>query len=438
MPRKRKQIQRSPAEIEAIDLMSREELEACTGHYIAYQIVEAEKRTSTRPQRSEDGAQGAAPPPTNRGGKSTDGAEYVKLVLDDGVVKEIPQRRGWGGDSAFIDWVNLTIGEETIGSSEDQPVTRFGFVDGEVVELVEGKEGESPVTPDQVMVCMSNRLHNIFGFGITSKREMGANFYRESWILGDAWGMVCYGGQRGTIMVTLNGSGCAAAREGWEGRLKTFLETAQRARLTRVDFAHDDYTGETYSVDRADQDHTDGLFNCGGRNPDTEYRGNWKNPNGKGRTFNVGNRSNGKFCRVYEKGRQLGDKNSEWVRIEVEFKSTDRVIPFDALIRPGEYLAASYPAFSWINERQERIYTTTKAACISVEKAVAWIRHQCGASIGLMVGLFGADQFLAKVVREGNPSWSKVNNFLLSPPAIHQEKPSVVPFNLVATSAAWA
>jgi phage replication initiation protein len=355
------------------------------------------------------------PPPTNRGGKFPETVSTVKLCLENGVIKEIPQRRGWGGDAAFIDWVNFTIGDETIDSGSDTTAIRFAMVNGEVVEIEEGGKGESPITPDQVMIYMSNRLKRIFGFGITSKRDMGANFYRESWVLGDAWGMVCYGGQRHTIMVTLNGTGCAAAKEGWEGRLKAFLETAQRSRLTRLDLAHDDYSGETYNVNQADLDHTNGLFNCGGRNPDCEYRGNWKSPNGKGRTFNIGNRANGKFCRIYEKGRQLGDENSEWVRIEVEFKSCDRVIPFDALLRPGEYLAASYPAFAWISERQERIMTTQKVCSANVDKAVKWIRHQCGASIGLMVDLFGVESFLEKVRRDGNPAWSKVPNFLLSP-----------------------
>lgn len=51
-----------------------------------------------------------------------------------------------------------------------------------------------------------------------------------------------------------------------------------------------------------------------------------------------------------KKGRQLGDKASEWVRVEAEMKSVNRIIPFDALLRPGEYLAAAYPAFAWINE----------------------------------------------------------------------------------------
>lgn len=339
-------------------------------------------------------------------------------MVEDGVCKEVPKRRGYGGDVAFIDWVNLTIGEESL-SVIDSAISR------------------DAVSDNQMRCCLSGRLTEIFGFGITAKREKGANFYRESWVIGDEWGMVCHGGQRGTIMITLNGTGCMAAKEGWELRLKTFLESCKRSRLTRVDFARDDYTGETYSVDKADQDHTDNLFNCGGRNPDCEYRGNWKNPNGKGRTFNIGNRSNGKFCRVYEKGRQLGDKSSNWTRIEVEFKSVDRVIPFDCLLVPGEYLAASYPAFNWINDRQERIHTTQKVVTATVEKAVAWIRHQCGPSISAMVDIFGVDKFLEKVTREGTPKFTKLPNHHLSPPAIHQLASTAIPVDLHAASFAW-
>lgn len=338
----------------------------------------------------------------------------ARLVMENGEVKEIPARRGWGGDSAFVDWVNFSFGEEAL------------MVDS-----------SCPITEKDILAICSSRLHDVLGFGITSKREKGANFYRESWNLGDGWGMVCHGGQRGTVLVALSGEGCAAAKEGWEMRLKKLLERTARARITRLDCAHDDFTGTAYSVNRADTDHTDGLFNCGGRNPDCEYRGNWKRPNGKGRTFQVGNRTNGKYCRVYEKGRQLGDKNSEWVRVEVEFKSTDRIIPFDALIRPGEYLAAAYPAFSWINERQERIYTTQKIVTANVDRAVAWLKHQCGASIKSLVEIFGVEGALSKIIRDGEPSWTKVPNFLLSPPAIHQEIwiPKVA--NLNASVNAW-
>lgn len=357
-------------------------------------IDEAEQRRLASAARQA----GRLPPPSNTGGKSDDGSDdSVRLVLEGGEVKQIPKRRGWGGDAAFVDWLNFTIGEETIVNDDEIP------------------------SPDHVMIAMSNRLINIFGFGITSKREKGANFYRESWVIGDNWGMVCHGGQRHTILVMLSGSGCAAALEGWEKRLVDFLQGADRARLTRVDFAHDDYEGSTYSVDRADADHTSGLFNCGGRHPDCEHRGNWKFPNGKGRTLNVGNRTNGKFCRVYEKGRQLGDSESPWVRIEVEFKSVDRVIPFDCLLRPGEYLAASYPAFSWISAHQERILTTQKTCVANVDRAVKWVRHQCGSTIREMVALFGVSEFLQKVIRpDGLPAWAKVPRFDLSPEPIQK------------------
>jgi phage replication initiation protein len=99
--------------------------------------------------------------------------------------------------------------------------------------------------------------------------------------------------------------------------------------------------------------------------PDCEHRGNWKRPSGKGRTFYVGSRKNGKFFRAHEKGRQLGDKNSEWVRLEVEFKSVDRELLYDILLMPGAYMAAAYPALSWIEQEQVRIKTKQKTAQIT-------------------------------------------------------------------------
>lgn len=386
----------------------------------------ANKRKADRLLAEANEAAGGSPPRTNRGEKGDQGRSTVKLVLEDGVVKEITQRRGWGGDTAFIDWVNFTIGEETLGEDTIRNVCRVGYDDnGEIDEIYE--ENAVPVTDMQVQLSMSRHLINIFGFGITSQRKNGANFYQTSWTLGDGWGMVCHGGQRGTILVMLSGEGCAAAKPGWELRLKTFLENSKRARISRVDLAHDDYTGTTYSVDRADQEHTDGLFHIHGRNPDCEHRGNWKNPNGKGRTLNIGNRSNGKFCRVYEKGRQLGDKSSNWVRIEVEFKGKDRIIPFDVLLRPGEYLAAAYPAFGWINLAQERIFTSQKVTEASIEKAKAWIKHQCGSSLKWLRDILGDEEFFKELLRDGDPKWAKVAHYLNAPKNINDFKQAITP-----------
>jgi DNA relaxase NicK len=48
----------------------------------------------------------------------------------------------------------------------------------------------------------------------------------------------------------------------------------------------------------------------------------------------VGKRKNGKLLRVYEKGKQLGDESSPWVRWELELHNRDRVIPWEVLLEP--------------------------------------------------------------------------------------------------------
>lgn len=344
-----------------------------------------------------EAAAGSAPS-TNRGVKSEIAA---RLVLEDGQVMEIPARRGWGGSSAFLDWVNFTTDESD-----------FFF-------------GTALLRDEEIIDRVSYYCKEIFGFGITAKRPAGANFYHDSFTLGEGFGMVCHGGQRSTVLVMLSGEGCAAAREGWEKRLHEFLlRCGPRAKLTRIDLAHDIYDGAAYSVDRADADFDAGLFNCGGRNPNHEQRGNWKHPSGKGRTLYIGNRDSGKFCRVYEKGRQLGDKTSEWVRVEVEMKSVNRIIPFDALLRPGEYLAASYPAFVWIFEHQERILTTQKKTEFVYKSMCAWLLKQCGPSINAMLQIEGsAEAVLKKIIKEGAiPARLKVSSWMFTGESVHEQQ----------------
>ncbi len=323
------------------------------------------------------------PPAGNTGGKSMEegGAASVppRFILVDGRPFEVPGRRGWGGDSAFIDWINFTAQEEAFF------------------------QGSTPVADDQVVMDhVSPVCREIFGFGVSHQRDNGANFYRDSYVLGDGYGIVCHGGQRGTVLISISGEGCAAAKEGWEERLRQWLEAHKAvARITRIDLAHDDYDG-ALTVDQLDQLFDQGGFNCGGRNPDVEHRGNWKHPNGKGRTLYVGNRRNGKFFRGYEKGKQLGDPASNWLRLEVEFKSVDREIPFDVLTRAGEYLAAAYPCLAFISEHQERIITTQKTMQITYASMCEWLRRQCGAAINVALEMEGSlEAFITKCVRVG-------------------------------------
>jgi phage replication initiation protein len=373
------------------------------GAQVAQSIALAHQRKAAAAAADEERerrAAAASAPSTNRGVKSEIAA---RLVLEDGKCLEIPARRTWGGDSSILDWVNFTTDERD-----------FMF-------------GKTLISDEEIIDRVSYYCKEIFGFGITEERPTGANFYHRSYVLGDKCGMVCHGGQKSTVLVMLSGDGCSAAREGWEKRLFDFLTTrcGSRAKLTRVDLAYDDYAGTRYSVDQADADFDANRFNCGGRNPNHEYRGNWKRPNGKGRTLYIGNRDSGKFCRVYEKGRQLGDKSSEWVRVEVEMKAVQRILPFEILLNPGQYLAASYPAFAWIKDRQERVLTIQKKTEMTYQSAVANAKKQIGAVVNVMLEIEGsAERVVDMLIKHGripsrlkNPSWL----FVKDGDAIHEQ-----------------
>lgn len=346
---------------------------------------------------------GADAPPQLTGGESGSEEGHVRIVLtDSGLVKAIPKRRGWGGKTAFVDWLNFTVHEST--------AQMFGH--GVLV------------SDQEIVLAFSEKFEKIFGYGITSANPSGRHFYKKSYTLGDNFGLVCHGGQRNTVLVSISGDGLAAAKKGWEGRLHEFLtKQADQPRITRIDLAHDDYDGSTYNVDQAKAEFEAGLFGSGGRIPDCEQRGNWYRPNGKGRTFYVGHRVNGKYARIYEKGKQLGDADSPWVRLEVEFKSVDRVIPFDALLNPGEYLAASYPAFGWLESNQKRIKTVQKSTEISYAAMCDWLLRQCGSALAVVAEIEGgAQQALDKVgIFKKMPSRLHIPHWSNSPEPIHKK-----------------
>ena len=64
----------------------------------------------------------------------------------------------------------------------------------------------------------------------------------------------------------------------------------------------------------------------------------------------MGSRASGKLCRVYEKGHELlgHESGDPWVRIEVEYRNSCRLIDYGVLDRPGDYFAGAY---SWTADR---------------------------------------------------------------------------------------
>lgn len=345
-------------------------------------------------------AGGQHPPITNRGGKSTGSASPLAGLPSFEALEDlhivpfgknskytlvaIPKPDSSADfNHSFVDWVT------------------FSFKSFEL--SLELNDGRPALHPHDYVSALSLHLYNIFGYGVSRKRESGLNFYQHSYDMGDnGWGFVCIGGQQESVCVTIKGQGLLAAKPGWEKRLYDFLLGIDGAKLTRIDLAHDNFASAT-SLDDYLQMYMDGKFISRGRAPNVEQAGNWINPNGKGRTLYIGSRTSGKLLRIYEKGLQLAggfhEKYPHWVRVELELKNIDRVIPLDALLKPGQYLAGAYPALSALFVIQSIIATAKNTVKSTFERAVEVTRHQFGKHIYTIFDVLGSDEALRRLTQ---------------------------------------
>ena len=270
---------------------------------------------------------------------------------------------------AFIDWITVSFHVATINPK----YIRTGQDDEEYMEMCRS-----------AVMDLIPSLMSIFGkkYHITKQFQKGRNFYQYSFDIGEGLGFVCIGGQRNTVSITVSGNGLSMAQNGWEFQLFKFLENAQRGKITRIDLAHDDIKGEYLNVHELDKLESAGGFHCGGARSSVRHDGNWKynDPNNQGLTLYIGNRASGKMMRAYEKGKQLGETDSKWTRVEVEYKSADRNIPFDVLLNPSAYFMGAYPCFETLFqfERSEKIKTKRKTVELTLEHSFEVIKKQFG------------------------------------------------------------
>lgn len=238
----------------------------------------------------------------------------------------------------------------------------------------------------------------------------------------------------GTVCLDLSGVGCAAVVD-WDAVYATVQDLD--ARITRCDLARDFCAGEV-TVEQVESLYFAGDFNAGGRIP--VYRRIESGVAGAGacggRTLEIGRRKNGKMLRAYEKGRQLGKQDSEWLRIEIEFRSKDRVVEHRILIDRDNYFVGAYKALeAFLDADPLRLATDQKAAMevqdeIVMERALDHAQHQYG-----KVNEYAASHpryqdaaaLVARITRRGVPAQAHKSAVARhvhgghEPPSIHRE-----------------
>lgn len=253
---------------------------------------------------------------------------------------------------------------------------------------------------------MFDALHDLFQISEMTPTGKGWNGYKDRFDLG-GYGLLAHGGesQRGSIHVELTGTGCARVPY-WQKVME--WGEAHNITVTRLDLAHDDIEGKTVSIAAAREWLKTGLFSFNGmRVGKTAIKAKLIDDlgSGEGKTLYVGARGSGKLCRVYEKGRQLGDTASPWTRVEVEWRNKGRAIPLDALVNPGHYLAGAYPCLSFLSVVQEKIRTITKSVTITLNSAIHHAKQMAGKLVNVMMQFHGGDAFAVvnELKRDGIP-----------------------------------
>lgn len=318
--------------------------------------------------------------------------EYFQQYITNskGQLISVPLRRG-RKDGAFIDWLTVSFKEDSIFLLD-----RYPYFDR-----------------DEIVKAYSLHFFEIFGFGIDEKmRTKGKYFYEEFYRLGSenaVYGHFHIGGkQKDTVLLDLTATGCQAALPDWEKRLYDFLHKVRRPNITRIDTTKDFFNGE-YMPEQAYQDYKNGLFKVGNNNPKCEKKGTaWENEDFTGKTLTLGTGNSSKMLNVYEKGRQLKQKDSLWVRFEVRHRDlNDNHLPLDMLIDAGAYLFGSYPLLNeeFFKGEVKRTESTVKKLETTLDSRRHYARQQVGKLVLFMrdVG-WSAEDIVADLIQDCEPN----------------------------------
>jgi len=238
--------------------------------------------------------------------------------------------------------------------------------------------------------------------------EGGKNGYKNHWKIQvkshkgnmENVGYFAFGGssQNDTICISLSGAGCQTVDQSGFSFIREFLEELG-GKIICIDLAHDCLNGEV-TITQVREWYDSGLFRASsrGKYPDCNLYDDCGS--NKGCTFNVGSRESGKLFRAYEKGKQLGDKTSNWVRLELEILSKKRGIPYEILDKVTEYLAGGYECLAYLSTEQSRIATLQKTEQISYDHLEKYAKQAYGRFIDVMLQVYeGCPELVVEQLR---------------------------------------
>lgn len=247
-------------------------------------------------------------------------------------------------------------------------------------------------------------------FGTAGKIALGVieekrwNFFPWSGVMVDETGTLCGRiglSDTGETHISLTGQGCKHVAS-WHRARQVIEQTG--ARITRCDIAVDDFAGQQVNIERfIGYVHAD-AFTSSGRPPLCQLVDDFGS--GKGKTLYVGQRGYKQLC-VYEKGKQLGDAESDYCRVELRLYNKHHVINPAALTDPGVFFAGAYDVLrQFIRGEVSKLEAKERASIPTGKAMVANLKRQAGTSIGLLLQAFGdeAVEFIAEqVARPGRP-----------------------------------
>lgn len=248
-------------------------------------------------------------------------------------------------------------------------------------------------------------------FGTAGKIAMGAieekrwNFFPHSAVMIDETDSLCGRmglAENGEVHISLTGQGC---KHVWNWHKAQAVIESTGARLTRVDVAVDDLSGQSINIEAFDAMVRAGEFVSNGRPPMCNFIDDYDS--GKGKTLYIGQRGYKQLC-VYEKGKQLGDPDSGYCRAELRLYNKHHVITPDVLTDPARFFAGAYEVLArFIGGEISRLEAKERTAMPTAKATFEFLRTQAGTHFSLLLQAFGEDTLRVLteyVARPGRPA----------------------------------